>query len=263
MMTLPGSSGSFWKRWTPLFGVGMLGIASLAPQTLTLLRGTGQVPEAALPLVVVASTLQSGLLLGGLVAVGTALAPRLGLYSHLAKRFADGTPLWPAIRRELPTSMIGGALSLALVTGADLAFRPLMGDALEKLNTAVPHRSLYVSLLGLLYGGITEELMMRWGIMTFFARIGWRLVQRGSGRPRPAIMWAAIVLAALLFAAGHLPFTATIVALTPTIIVRALLLNGIAGVIFGWLYWQHSLEAAMIAHASFHAALTILTVSTV
>lgn len=261
MTAMPVSHGSFWKRWTPLFGAGMLGVASLMPQTIALLRGTGQIPEETLPLVAAAATLQSGLLLGGLVAVGTVLAPKLGLSSHLAKKFAEGTPFWAAVRPELPAAIASGALSLALVTGGDLAFRPFIGDALAKLNAAVPHSSVYVSLLGLLYGGITEELLMRWGIMTFFAWAGWRLVQKGVGRPRAAIMWAAIVLAALLFGAGHLPFTATIVVLTPAIVARALLLNGVAGVIFGWLYWRHSLEAAMIAHATFHAALTVSTLS--
>ena len=29
---------------------------------------------------------------------------------------------------------------------------------------------------------------------------------------------------------------------------RALLLNGIGGVTFGWLYWKQGLEAAMVAH---------------
>jgi membrane protease YdiL (CAAX protease family) len=70
-------------------------------------------------------------------------------------------------------------------------------------------------------------------------------------------MWTANVLAALLFGALHLPFTATIVAITPALVARALLLNGLAGVIFGWLYWRRSLEAAMVAHATVHVALTL------
>ena len=31
----------------------------------------------------------------------------------------------------------------------------------------------------LLYGGITEELMVRWGVMTLLLWLGWRLLQRG------------------------------------------------------------------------------------
>jgi membrane protease YdiL (CAAX protease family) len=32
------------------------------------------------------------------------------------------------------------------------------------------------------------------------------------------------------------------------VVTRALLLNGIAGLAFGWLYWKRGLEMAMIAH---------------
>jgi membrane protease YdiL (CAAX protease family) len=37
------------------------------------------------------------------------------------------------------------------------------------------------------------------------------------------------------------------------------LLNTAAGVVFGWLYWRHNLETAMIAHASVHLALGALS----
>ncbi|MBD0386805.1 MAG: hypothetical protein ICV54_09815 [Nostoc sp. C3-bin3] len=40
--------------------------------------------------------------------------------------------------------------------------------------------------------------------------------------------------------------------ITGWVIVQAILLNGIVGIACGWLFWQYSLEAAMIAHASFH-----------
>jgi hypothetical protein len=38
-----------------------------------------------------------------------------------------------------------------------------------------------------------------------------------------------------------------------------LLLNGIVGIAFGWLFWQYSLEAAMLAHISFHAFASVLS----
>jgi hypothetical protein len=39
--------------------------------------------------------------------------------------------------------------------------------------------------------------------------------------------------------------------------VRALVLNGIAGIVFGYLYWRHGLEAAMIGHMSAHLVMQI------
>jgi len=36
--------------------------------------------------------------------------------------------------------------------------------------------------------------------------------------------------------------------MNPLIITRGLVLNGIAGLVFGWLYWKYGLESAMLAH---------------
>ena len=54
----------------------------------------------------------------------------------------------------------------------------------------------------------------------------------------------------VVFGAGHLPTTATVLSLTPLLIARALVLNGIGGIVFGWLYWKRGLLAAMLAHFS-------------
>lgn len=46
-------------------------------------------------------------------------------------------------------------------------------------------------------------------------------------------------------------------ALDAAVVVRALVLNGIAGVAFEYLYWKHGLEAAMVGHMSAHLVLQI------
>jgi hypothetical protein len=38
--------------------------------------------------------------------------------------------------------------------------------------------------------------------------------------------------------------------LTPVVVARALVLNGVAGATFGVLYWRAGLEAAMVAHVA-------------
>ena len=116
-------------------------------------------------------------------------------------------------------------------------------------------------MLGVLYGGTTEELLLRWGLMTLFVWIGWRVVQRRQGAPTPVLVWTAIVLAAFLFGAGHLPALAAMVTLTPLLIIRTIMLNALGGLLFGWLFWRYSLEVAMVAHASFHVALFLLNLT--
>ena len=63
---------------------------------------------------------------------------------------------------------------------------------------------------------------------------------------------------AVLFGLGHLPATAAMVPLTTLVVARALVLNGLAGVVFGWLYWRRDLLAAMVAHFSADIVLHVL-----
>lgn len=84
-----------------------------------------------------------------------------------------------------------------------------------------------------------------------------RPAEQGRGRPHPAIVWGAIVLAAILFGVGHLGVVSAQLPLTPALVVRTVVLNAVAGGVFGWLFWKRSLEAAMIAHASGHVVFTL------
>jgi hypothetical protein len=111
----------------------------------------------------------------------------------------------------------------------------------------------------LLYGGIAEELLTRWGLMTLFVWIAWKL--SGSRSPVPAAAyWIGALLAALLFAAGHLPTLYAIMpAPAPQLIAAVIAGNAVPGLLFGWLYWRRGLEAAMIAHALAHALTTLVS----
>ena len=66
------------------------------------------------------------------------------------------------------------------------------------------------------------------------------------------IMGVRPIIAALLFAAGHLPTTAVMMGLTPLIVFRCFLLNGVFGLAFGALYRKYGLRYAMIAHGGCH-----------
>src|SRR5690625_37887 len=63
--------------------------------------------------------------------------------------------------------------------------------------------------------------------------------------------YIAIILTAILFGLGHLPATIEVFGeLSTMIVTRALVLNGLLGLWFGYLYWKKGLEYAMIAHLS-------------
>ena len=108
-------------------------------------------------------------------------------------------------------------------------------------------------LLGsVIYGGVIEEVMLRLFMMSLIALLLHKLFWRKQEQTPVAALVLANILAALLFAAGHLPTTAVLMGLTPMIIFRCFLLNGGLGLLFGWLYRKYGLRYAMIAHAGCH-----------
>lgn len=256
MTTLSVPNNGFWRRFMPLFALGLVGVAGLVP---ALIGQLGALP-ADLPLspsaLMAASLAQATVLIAGATAVGTVLAQRLGLRSHIAERFAGGPPVTPALAAETPLAVGLGLASAAGIIGLDLVLRPLLPPAFLATLQATPY-AMSTLVSGLLYGGIAEELLMRWGIMSFVAWCGWRVAQRGDGQPTPAVMWLAIVIAAVLFGLGHLPAAATLAPLTPAFVLRTVLLNSIAGIVTGWLFWRRSLEAAMIAHMAVHVGFAL------
>lgn len=105
------------------------------------------------------------------------------------------------------------------------------------------------------YGGVVEEILMRWFIMSLFVLILWKVFTAKSkkGEISAWVFVVANILAATLFALGHLPATAVLFGgLDFIIIFRCMVLNGGFGLVFGWLYKKHGIQYAMIAHAMTH-----------
>ena len=105
-------------------------------------------------------------------------------------------------------------------------------------------------LAAVIYGGVIEEVMLRLFFMSLLAFLLQKLFRKESGTT--GVLIAANVIAAMLFAAAHLPATAMLMELTPMILFRCFLLNGGFGLVFGWLYRKYGLRYAMLAHAGCH-----------
>jgi hypothetical protein len=113
-----------------------------------------------------------------------------------------------------------------------------------------PIPALWKRFLASFYGGIDEELLLRLFLLSLLAWLISFVWHTSEGLPTLGALWLANVIAAVVFGLGHLPATAAIVKLTPLLVVRAIVLNGIVGVAAGYLYWRYGLEAAMLAHFS-------------
>lgn len=256
---------SFSKRFLALFALGMVGVVAIGVATATGEGGVPGLPELSGPELAALAMLQPAILLAVAVAIGLLLAPRVGLRSHVDERVRGGSPIVAVLRPELRRAVGIGVATFVAVLGLDVLFAPLVAQDVGGVapSSTASLSALFASLpVRLFYGGITEELLLRWGLLTLFA---WAIHavrarvsgQRGEERASLAAStaWVAILLSAVLFGVGHLPALANVAEPTTALVVRTVALNAVAGVGFGWLYWRSSLEAAIVAHATFHVAL--------
>ena len=237
-----------------LFALGLLGVLSLPVGVLPLVEEQLARSGAAAPShekLLLLTMMQPTLLLALASAAGCYFAPRMRLHSLID----HARPLSRLRRNALLAAACGVTIALVFTVMDVFVFRPRLD---ELTVSALEQGGLASTLAGVLYGGITEEIIARWGAMSLLAWLGWRVFQRSLERASPRVYYAAIVLAALLFAVGHLPAALQIAPHSATLVTRTLVLNTAAGLVFGWLYWRHNLETAMLAHASVHVAAAAL-----
>ena len=114
-------------------------------------------------------------------------------------------------------------------------------------------------LAGIFYGGIFEEVLMRLLVMSLLVWVFHKIFTRKKENIPGWNYWLSIIIAASLFAAGHLPATTMFFGeLTGILIFRCFLLNGIGGLFFGYLYWKKGLEYSIIAHMFTHVTMQLI-----
>ena len=107
------------------------------------------------------------------------------------------------------------------------------------------------------YGGVGEELIARWGLLTGFMALALRLRRSPS-----AAFWIANSAAALLFALGHFGALFAMVADPSAALMAAVVVgNFVPAMGFGWLYRRNGIESAMLAHGGAHALFCAVAVT--
>jgi membrane protease YdiL (CAAX protease family) len=233
-----------WRFGVLIWLASMAGAVSVTALLLPQLSTEGTLP-APMWLIGIAGTAQSGVLLGLATWAGVALTPALGFRAPLFEAAATRRPilpqLWSRLRPGLYAGVPAGLALLLFTRSSPTEIAALAGRYEPPL------------LARLLYGGITEEVLMRWGVMTIFTWLMWRLLQRPGEAARPAYVSVAIAASSLLFGLGHLPVAYHLLGgLTPGTLFWVIGANTSFGLLFGWLFWRRGLESAMAAHAMAH-----------
>ncbi|MBU6996022.1 MAG: CPBP family intramembrane metalloprotease [Theionarchaea archaeon] len=243
-----------WLVFLCLFVVSIPGIVVTVPGAITSMEA--RIKESAPPgkkipsmrVILTLGILQSLVLVLIADAAGTITTPSIGFSAPFFEALVTGEHIWNSLQPQLLPSFVlgigGGALFVALYY---LVFRPRLDDETVKVMEKL---RMDLGLSGrILYGGIVEEVLTRWGLQSVVIWVGSLI----TGVVTPATIWGSIIIAGILFGLGHLPsYLGAGCRKTPLFIAFEITLNLLASLIFGWLFWNYGLLASMIAHALFH-----------
>jgi Type II CAAX prenyl endopeptidase Rce1-like len=253
------TNGPFLKTALVLWVLALCGVFLVLPYVATIENKALGVAAARAHLemreLLAISVAQTAVLLAIAVVVGQWAAWKLGL----------GTPLIaalltcrPAQEKTLSTLLIAFALgivtALALMLLDRWVFAPIpsVAELIHNAESGSAKPSAWQGFLASFYGAFDEEILMRFGVLSLLA-LAFRTLARMRGANRELALptsafWAANIVAAVLFGLGHLPATAALAPLSAALVVRAVVLNGTSGLVFGELYRRYGLEWAMTSH---------------
>ena len=247
--------GSRIRLGFAITGLGLLGVASLA--LLPVERLAPEPLPVSVAMLRLLSLINPAVLVVGAAWIGTVLAHRIGLDAPAIRQALTGSSPSPVLRRQGTKAVWAGLGIGLLLAGYAVATEPYFAtldpDAASRLQALTPPFAVRI-----LYGGLAEEIIARWGVMTLMCWTTWRLMGRPLG-PLGSVFWIGIVAAALVFGLAHLPFLFGVVGNPPLWLpVVAVGTNVMAGVVFGWLFWRAGLEAAILAHAFAHVTAAMI-----
>jgi hypothetical protein len=225
----------------------LMAMAGVVTVALTVLPPLVAKAHAKLPLsaIIALTLLQSGIMVALAVWAGVTMGKAVGLRAPAVEAALAGQPAWPHLRAQLlPAALVAIAAAAVLLIGHYVA-----PSALQQAG----QQFQIPALAKVLYGGITEEVLMRFGLMSVMLWLPWRWMQKRQNSPRLVYVMGAILVSAMLFGALHLPAAGAMgIPLSASVITFIVLGNALPAMLFGGLYWRYGLEAAMIAHALAH-----------
>jgi membrane protease YdiL (CAAX protease family) len=239
------------KIFLVLLSLGALSVLCVFPYVLTVQAETLRSIGVPIGTLLAVQFIQSLVLFSIANYAGLYFTRKIGFHLPVLEAAAQKENYGEILRSIAGKSALLGVGTAVAIYATDALFT-LLGAGLSTHQSYAP---IWQKLLAAFYGGIAEEILMRLFLMTFFIWLSMKLAKRDQ--PSRAGIISSILLAAVIFGLGHLPITASLTAITPLIVLRAVVLNGIGGIVFGWLFWKKGLESAIIAH--FTADIFLLT----
>jgi membrane protease YdiL (CAAX protease family) len=213
--------------------------------SLDLLR-TAELPVP-LSAAILVQIIQASIFSAIAIFIGLFLGKKVSLGAPIIEDWLNAESLEDRLRPILIISIVPGILVGITLFVLDRFAFAFFAEPVTAFQAKTP---LWQRFLVSFYGGIGEEVFMRLFLMTLVVWIIHKLTRKTGTIPSDKNVWLSIIIVSVVFGLGHLPMTATFTDITPVVVIRAIVLNGIAGIVFGWLYWKKGLEAAIISHFS-------------
>jgi hypothetical protein len=253
------------REFLVLWIASIIGVVAIIPYSLTLQAPVLQDLPISLAVLLPIQIGENAAIFAVAVAAGLFFASRIGLGAPILEAYLAHQKVSARVKAILVPSIILGVLASLAVMGLDMiVFGPAvvaeLGKAAEVLSQPGVQPPAWQGLLASFYGGIDEEIAMRLFLLSLLAFLGKFVSHTPDGRPTLAVLWIANIITAVLFGLGHLPATAALLPITPLVVARAVVLNGLAGIVFGYLYWTRGLESAMLSHFSADIVLHVIAV---
>lgn len=241
-----------WKMFFVLLGLAMISIICVFPYILSVQGEFLSKIGPPIEVIFIAQFIQSLILFSVAIFFGLFFVKKFNFKLPLIEAVLEKGDYGTILKSILGKSIFLGIIVAIAIYALDVLFT-IQGVAISTHQNYAP---IWQKLLASVYGGVAEEILMRLFLMMFFVWVGVKLFKQV--KPSKINIVVSIFLAAIIFGLGHLPITASITTITPIVIARAIILNGIGGVVFGWLFWKKGLESAIIAH--FTADIFLLTI---
>jgi hypothetical protein len=179
---------------------------------------------------------------------GAVLSLRTGLKAPVLEAFLNGKGSFSALLAILLPSFLYAFGGLVIFCGL---YYGIIASILDDHSFQVMNRvrrSLGIDGC-VLYGGVVEEVIARWGLMNVLSFFVLMFTQQNN----LVVVWISIFLSAVLFAVGQIPlYLASGAHSSRRLIYSILILSLWQSLLFGFVFWQYGLLASILAHMLFH-----------
>jgi len=222
------------------------GIWAMSAATSTLLQKNPDDKLSGKSLTLLAA-IQTAVIVIVCAAIGVYLGPKAGIRDEFLEGAVQGVWRGAELMLQLGAGALGGAICAIVWLLAYYGWlRRRMDSETIRISESVRRRlGLWVRVTS---GGVVEEVIFRWGLLTFMV---WGLVSLSLDQTLS--FWIALIASGTLFGLAHLPgLIQEGCKPTPLFVGSAVLGNLWVTLFCGLLLYNYGLIAAMVVHILFH-----------